>query len=72
MNPYVKLARLLPTDPVLFGTVVSSAGGFVVVQLPGGNQVTVRGAATVSSNVFIRGGAIDSEAPALPLDVDVV
>ena len=71
-NAYTKLLRLLPSDPVQFGTVVSSSGGFTTVQLPGGSQVVVRGTATVAASVFIRGGAIDSEAPSLPLDIDVV
>lgn len=67
-NVYAQFRRLLPGDPLLYGTVMSSSGATSVVQLPGGSQITVRGAATVGAAVFVRGGSIDSEAPSLPLD----
>lgn len=68
LNPYVQLKKLLPGDPLLYGTVVSTSGATSVVELPGGSQINVRGAATVGAAVFVRGGSIDSEAPALPSD----
>lgn len=71
-NTYAKFLRLLPTDPVQFGSVVSSSGGFTTVELPGGNEIVVRGTATPGGHVFVRGGAVDSEAPSLPLDTVVV
>ena len=66
-NQYARFRSLLPTSPVLVGTVISSAACSTTVEYPGGPRVVVRGSATVSSAVFVRGGAIEGPAPSLPV-----
>ena len=53
-------------------TVVSSGGGSAVVELPGGDQLRVRGEASVGAKVFVQDGAIRGAAPDLPVYVDVI
>lgn len=65
-NLFAQFRRLLPGQPLLVGTVISSGSGLVVVELPGGAQINARGQATVGAQVFVRGGAIEGEAPSLP------
>lgn len=71
-NLFSQFKRLLPAQPLLVGDVISSGSGSAVVELPGGARVTVRGDAAPGARVFLRAGAIESSAPALPLvTVDV-
>ncbi len=71
-NPYTQLLSLLPQRPLQVGTVVAVAGGVATIELPGGGQDQVRGAATVNQRVFFRDGAIEGTAPALTfLEIDV-
>lgn len=72
MNLYTAFRRLIPDAPVLVGNVASSGGGAVVVTLPGGSTLQVRGSATVGSNVFIRNGAVEGPAPSFtPITIEV-
>lgn len=64
-NLFSQFRRLLPAQPLLVGEVVSSGGGAVVVMLPGGDEITVRGSATVGANVFVRDGMVEGAAPSL-------
>ena len=64
-NLFTHFRRLLPAQPLLAGVVISAGSGAVVVELPGGSRVTVRGDGTVGMSVFIRGGAVEGVAPAL-------
>lgn len=66
-NLYRALRELLPTAPLLVATVVSTnPDGTTTVEYPGGNQQRVRGAdAAVASQVFVRNGVIEGQAPAL-------
>ena len=41
-NLYVQFRRLLPAPPLLVGEVISSGSGIVLVELPGGDRITVR------------------------------
>lgn len=66
MNPFVQFLQLLPKQPLLIGTVISSGSGTTQVELPGGARVTVRGAGTVGGKVFVRNGLVEGEAPNLP------
>jgi hypothetical protein len=71
-NVYALFRALLPTDPLLLGTVVASEDGKTTVELLGGEMVVVRGRADVASKVFVRGGAIENDAPNLPfVSIDV-
>jgi len=69
MNPYKRLLGLLPTYPLTVGTVISSADGKVVVELPGGGRLTARGEGNVGGNVFVRDGVVEGAAPDLTLEV---
>lgn len=64
-NPYKALLDLLPSSPLLVGDVVSVNGDVAVVELPGGGLIQARGKAVVGAHVFVQGGVIDGEAPAL-------
>lgn len=64
-NLFAQFRRLLPASPLLVGEVISSGSGAVVVELPGGDRVTVRGEATVGTAVFVRAGAVEGPAPML-------
>ena len=68
-NLYGRLKALFPDPPLQVGDVISVAGGTVVVQVPGGGRVNVRGEATAGDRVYFRDGAIEGPAPTLPLDV---
>jgi len=69
VNPYKMLKSLLPDPPLLAGTVIAAANGTCIVALPDGGTVQARGDAQVSDRVFVRDGAIEGPAPALPIEV---
>lgn len=60
---------LVGVEPLLVGDVASIANGVAVVTLPGGATITARGSAQVNDRVFVRAGAIEGPAPALPVSV---
>lgn len=66
-NLFVELIRLLPSAPLLVGTVDSTFTGGAVVVLQGGGVLRARGAATVGQQVFVRDGVIEGVAPSLAL-----
>lgn len=66
-NPFVALVRQLAGPPLQVGDVVSGDTGAWVVQLPGGDRINARGTAAVGQRVWVRGGLIEGEAPALPV-----
>lgn len=66
-NLFSQFKRLLPAQPLLVGTVISSGSGAVLVELPGGDRITARGEATPGDDVFVRNGAVEGTAPALTL-----
>ena len=59
---------LVPSAPLMIGTVVAIAPGSVTVELPGGGILSVRGSSTVGARVFVRDGVIEGPAPSLPID----
>lgn len=65
-NLYKRFLSLVPTDPLQVGTVVSVDGEVAVIELPGGGLLNARGSASEGDRVFVRGGAIEGVAPALP------
>jgi hypothetical protein len=71
-NPYKALLRLLPNPPLQVGTVLALNNGVATIELPGGGHAQARGEAAVGARVFFRNGAIEGEAPALPLEVIVI
>lgn len=69
MNPYKALLDLLPQRPLQIGTISAISGGVATIELPGGYTATARGDGTVGQKVFFRDGAIEGQAPTLPLEV---
>ena len=65
LNPYSHLLSLLPQNPLQVGEVVQTSASESQVLLPGGGMLTVRGTAPIGTNVFVRGGVIEAEAPSL-------
>lgn len=68
-NPYAKLIALLPQNPLQVGTVASVTGGVATITLPGGGVAQARGTASVGARVFFKAGAIEGDAPALPIEL---
>ena len=68
-NEFVRLQKLLPTDPLLVGTVIAVwPDGTRTVELPGGGELRVSGDSVAEgARVYVQGGKIQGEAPALPL-----
>lgn len=68
-NIYRQFLDLIPARPLQVGTVTAVSGDTCTVELPGGGLLQARGAATVDTQVWVRDGAIEGEAPELPLVV---
>ena len=68
-NPYRQFLDLMPARPLQVGTVTAVATGTATVQLPGGGVLQVRGDAAVGAKVFVRDGAIEGDAPGLPIEL---
>jgi hypothetical protein len=66
-NPYAEFKKLLPNEPLLVGEVAAVDGTEAVITLPDGRTLRARGQASVGQTVFVRGGRIEGEAPALSL-----
>ena len=64
-NVYKRLINLIPSSPLQVGTVLSSSGGVLTLQLPGGSTTTARGSAGVGTRVFFQGGTVQGVAPNL-------
>ena len=65
-NLFSAFKSLIPTEPLLVGTVQVSSGDSHQVSLMGGGTSLVRGKASPGQKVFIKGGAIQGIAPNLP------
>lgn len=68
-NIYRVFLDLLPARPLQVGTITALDGDVATVQLPGGGLLIARGSGAVGDSVFVRDGAIEGEAPALPIEV---
>ena len=68
-NIYRQFLDLMPARPLQVGAVTAVSGDTCTVELPGGGLLQARGAATVDTQVWVRDGAIEGEAPELPLVV---
>jgi len=67
-NIYRALRDLLPEPTLQVATVTAlNTDGTVTVEHPGGGTQRVRGEAVVGTQVFVRAGVIEGEAPALTL-----
>ena len=71
-NLYTQFKKLIPTAPLLVGTITAIADGVAVIQLPDGSTLTARGTGSVDDVVFVRDGLIEGPAPELTLvEIDV-
>lgn len=68
-NPYKRLIGLLPTIPLMVGTVILVDGEIATVILPGNFVLKARGVATVGQRVFVRNGVIEGQAPSLTQEI---
>lgn len=69
MNPYKRFIDLIPRERVDVGTIVDTHADGVTVQLETGSLVRVRGSGALNDRVYIRAGAVEGPAPALPSHV---
>ncbi len=67
INLWAQFKAILPGDQLLIGKVTAiNTDGTSQITLPGGAKLTARGTTVaVGSNAWVRGGAIEGEAPAL-------
>lgn len=67
VNAFQQFLALLPSEPLLIGTIVSTSGGMHGISLLGGGTTLVPAddGFTIGSKVFVRGGMIQSAAPTL-------
>lgn len=71
-NLFTALQRQLAGPGLQVGDVVAGSPAAWVVELPGGGRITARGPATMGQRVWVRGGVIEGQAPALtviPVDI---
>lgn len=69
MNIFKLFKSLLPDPPLLVGDVIASDAGTVIVELPDGGQIQALGSASVGTRVFVRDGAVEGNAPDLPIEI---
>lgn len=67
-NLYKRLRSLFPGARLQVGTITTITGSLATIQLPDGSTTTAIGAGTVGQQVYIRDGAIEGLAPALPVE----
>lgn len=71
-NAYSKLLHLLPSQPLLVGTIAATYGDNAILTLLDGGVITARGTGTVGNNYYVRNGVIESAAPNLTLNEIVI
>ncbi|SEH05528.1 Uncharacterised protein [Candidatus Venteria ishoeyi] len=65
-NQWSRFKQVLPSDPLLVAVIdVVHGDGTTTVTFTGGGTARVRGTGTVGGSVYVRGGQIEGEAPAL-------
>jgi hypothetical protein len=65
-NIFKAFVNMIPSDPLLVGTVSLVLTDMCNVDLVGGGTIRVSGTASLGDKVFIRGGIIIDSAPDLP------
>ncbi len=68
-NLFSVFKELIPSDPLLVGTVTQSFGDTHQVTMLGGGIMMARGKANVNDKVFVRGDVIEGTAPSLTLEL---
>ena len=69
MDFHPQFKAVFPDAPLFVGTVQSVSGGVATVQLPDGGILRARGDAAIGTQVWVRDGVLEGEAPALPVAV---
>jgi hypothetical protein len=64
--------EILPSSPLLVGTVASVVGETSLMTLIDGGVIRVRGVGAVNEKWYLRNGALDSKAPSLTLSEIVI
>ncbi|MBS0352719.1 MAG: hypothetical protein JSR83_02305 [Proteobacteria bacterium] len=72
-NIYKSLLSILPSNPLLVGTVVAATGDELRISLPDGSLASAKGNFNVGDFVFFRpGGVVEGMAPTLDfIEIDV-
>ena len=68
-NLYQQFKAVFPDAPLFVGTVQAVSGGVATVLLPDGGILRARGDAAIGTQVWVRDGVLEGEAPALPVAV---
>ena len=68
-NQYQQFKAVFPDTPLFVGTVQSVSGGVATVELPDGGILRARGSAAIGTQVWVRDGVLEGDAPALPVAV---
>lgn len=66
-NLFKLFKQILPGTPLLVGDVLAADGEVLTVELLGGGIMRARGKGGVGQRVFVRDGAVEGQAPSLPL-----
>lgn len=65
-NNWSRFKRLLPSDPLLVGTIEQTyPDGSATITLLGGGSMRVRGTGSAGQKVYVRGGMIEGQAPSM-------
>ncbi len=64
-NLFTEFKRLIPSAPLLVGTITAVDVGGATVELPDGATIRARGEGAVDDVVFVRDGLIEGQAPSL-------
>ncbi|MDR1889170.1 MAG: hypothetical protein LBQ81_07330 [Zoogloeaceae bacterium] len=67
MNLYAEFKDLIPNAPLQYARVIAVGSYECRVQFPGGGQALVRGEAAQNATVWVRDGAIEGNAPDMPV-----
>lgn len=65
-NPWARFAALLPGQPTYLAEAIANHGQTTTVELLTGQQIRVRGNASIGDKVYVQNGQITGTAPNLP------
>ena len=71
-NVWTQFKEIMPSSPLLVGTVASVSGETSLMTLIDGGVIRCRGVGGVGEKWYIRGGALESKAPSLTLSEIVI
>jgi hypothetical protein len=71
-NVWTQFKDILPSSPLLVGTVASVSGETSLMTLIDGGVIRCRGVGAIDEKWYIRNGALESKAPSLAISEIVV